>query len=67
MEKAILERNISKAIRFEREPGDNGKAKVFIDAAALEVEVFVRIKGLTDAPTLLGTYPVSQMNLGEDE
>ena len=64
METAELQRNINRAIRFERDPEDK-KAKILIDATALEVEVFVRVKGTDADPTLLGTYPVSDLKFGE--
>ena len=44
IEKAILQQNVERAIRFERSEG-NGKPLLVVDPDNLEVEVFFRIKG----------------------
>ena len=66
MEFATLQHNVERAIRFEREADGNGKPVMVVDSDSLEVEVFLRVRGSESTPKLLGTYPISEIHLGED-
>lgn len=67
MEKAILQNNVERAIRFSTDPDDNGKATILVDPQALKIEIFTRINGSDSEPTLLGVYSASEVQLGEKE
>ena len=66
IETGTLQHNVERAVKFERQDG-NGKPVLVLDPNSLEIEVFLRVKGSDSEPTLLGTYPVSELNFGKDE
>lgn len=64
METAELQNNVERAVRFERQDG-NGKPVLVLDPDSLEIEVFLRVKGSDSDPTLLGSFPASQIDIGK--
>lgn len=64
--KPRFQREIERAIRYERNPEDNGKPILIVDANKLEIEIFVKLKGAEGEPKSIGTYPVSEIDIGKD-
>ena len=67
METATLQHNVERAIRFERDASGNGKPILVVDPDSLEIEVFVKVKGMPGEPKSIGVYPASKIHIGESE
>jgi len=64
METAILNENITRAIRFERDESGNGKPMLVVDPDSLEVELFAKIRGASGEPKSIGVFPASKIQIG---
>ena len=64
--KPNLQKNIERAIRFDRDDSGNGKPVLVVDPDKLEIEIFVRLVGSTSKPKSIGTFAASEIDIGED-